>query len=106
MLIHVPDNLQVENNRTELLKHPLVARLIEYKWRKVAFPLFVAYISVYLLFLTLLTAFAMVSPRPGPESDVCEGGREGGRDREGERGRHGGNGRGEGEVSFVSGMDG
>lgn len=66
-----PLHIMVKNKRTDLLKHPLVARLLEYKWRKVAFPLFLVYISLYILFLSLLTAFALLSPRPSPSGDTC-----------------------------------
>ena len=51
---------QVKHKRADLLKHPLVSRLLEYKWRKVALPLFLAYITLYLLFLILLTLFALL----------------------------------------------
>ena len=68
----VYDHYQVKHKRAELLKHPLVVRLLEYKWRKVALPLFLGYISVYLLFVLMLTLFALLSPRPSPDNDTCE----------------------------------
>ena len=64
--------LQVQHKRVELLKHPLVVRLIDYKWRKVALPLLIPYMWIYLLFVALLTAFTVISPRPHPLSVTCE----------------------------------
>ncbi|CAI8028560.1 Transient receptor potential cation channel subfamily A member 1 homolog [Geodia barretti] len=68
---HHPLHIMVKHKRAELLRHPLVSRLLEYKWRKVALPLFLAYIALYILFLLLLTLFAILSPRPSPSGDTC-----------------------------------
>ena len=65
-------NAQVKHKRADLLKHPLVSQLLEYKWRRVALPLFLGYMAVYLLFLLMLTLFALLSPRPSPDSDTCK----------------------------------
>ena len=63
---------QVSHHQLKLLQHPLIDRYIQYKWWKVAFRLFLAYRLLYVLFLALLTSFALTSPRPGPDDDNCE----------------------------------
>ena len=64
--------VQVKHERVELLQHPLIYRYINYKWWRVSFPLFLATLLLYLLFLIFLTSFALSVPRPGPQSIYCE----------------------------------
>ena len=61
--------VQVQNKRTELLNHPLVTTFIAYKWKR-AWPLYLANVLFYLVFLSFFTAYALVVPNP--QSELCE----------------------------------
>ncbi len=61
---------QVDFDRENLLNHPLVQELIDYKWKRIAIPGFLIYLFFYLVFLILLTSFALTLPRPGMYFDV------------------------------------
>lgn len=63
--------MQVDYDRENLLRHPLVKELLNYKWNRIGIPGLVAYFSCYLMFLIFLTAFALVIPRPGPRNTFC-----------------------------------
>ena len=56
---------QVDFDRENLLTHPLVKELINYKWTRIAVPGFLIYLGFYLIFLILLTSFALTLPPPG-----------------------------------------
>ena len=55
---------QVESERTELLKHPLVTSLLDYKWRKYTRYVYFGNVAVYFLYIAFLTAFALVVHSP------------------------------------------
>ncbi len=61
---------QVESKRTELLKHPVVTTLLDYKWRRYTQLTYFLNLSIYLLFVILLTAFALIVY--SPEEEICE----------------------------------
>ena len=61
---------QVDSERLELLKHPIVTNLLDYKWRKYGRTVYFIYFSTYLLLLVFLTAFGLWSPTP--RSYDCE----------------------------------
>ena len=63
--------MQVKYDRETLLHHPLVKAYIKYKWTTVGIVGLVLYFAFYLIFLSLLTTFALLVPRPGPENDFC-----------------------------------
>jgi len=67
-------HMQVEYKRLQLLRHPLVKDFLFHKFWLVTFPLFLAYLLLYCLFLVFITSFALVSPRPGPGSETCKNG--------------------------------
>ena len=46
---------QVDFDRENLLHHPLVNELIDYKWKRIAIPGFLIYLFFYLVLLILLT---------------------------------------------------
>ena len=50
---------QVKSQRTELLKHPLVYNLIEYKWDKFGRAIFYSMLIFHILLVIFLTAFAL-----------------------------------------------
>jgi hypothetical protein len=62
----------VDYDRESLLNHPLVKELLSYKWRRVGIPGLIIYFTCYMLFLIILTAFALVIPRPEPSNDFCK----------------------------------
>ena len=64
--------MQINYKRLKLLQHPLVKEYLFYKFCRVALPVFLAHLLLYCIFLVLLTSFAMVSPRPGPDSKTCK----------------------------------
>jgi hypothetical protein len=51
--------IQVKSRRTELLKHPLVYNLIEYKWAKFGRLIFYTLLLCHIAFVVFLTAFAL-----------------------------------------------
>ena len=68
----VPDLLlvQVENNRNELLQHPLVTSLLNHKWNRFGAWFYFANLFFYLVYVIFLTAFALVVPNP--QDDDCK----------------------------------
>ena len=63
-------NMQVDYDRSDMLNHNLVQTWIDHKLRD-AIPDLVIYLIIYLLFLALLTIFALLLPRPGPSNKNC-----------------------------------
>ena len=61
---------QVESKQTDLLTHPLVTSLLNYKWVHYGQYLYLANICLYLLFLAFITTFAVFAP--APNSRICE----------------------------------
>jgi len=59
-------------NRLELLQHPLVENFLCQKFWSTAFPLFLLNLLFYLSLLVALNWFALVVPRPGPDSETCK----------------------------------
>jgi transient receptor potential cation channel subfamily A protein 1 len=57
-------NLQVESQRTELLKHPLVYKLIEDKWSRYGRVLFYTALSFHIAFVIFLMAFSLTVLNP------------------------------------------
>lgn len=62
--------LQVESEQTNLLKHPLVNALLDYKWRKYTQLAFAINMLIYFTFVVLLTSFALVVHTP--QDRACE----------------------------------
>ena len=60
----------MDSAQIDLLKHPLVTSLLDYKWRTYGRYFYFSNLFIYLVFLAFLTAFALVSPNPG--SETCE----------------------------------
>ena len=54
-----------------MLNHNLVQAWIDHKLNEVV-PDLVIYLIIYLLFLTALTVFALLLPRPGPLNEYCK----------------------------------
>lgn len=63
-------SLQVESKRTELLRHPVVTSLLDYKWRHYTQLTYFLNLSIYILFVVLLTTFALFVY--SPEEEICE----------------------------------
>ncbi len=61
---------QVDSEQIGLLKHPLVTSLLDYKWTTYVQYVYFGNLFVYLLFLSFLTAFALVVLNP--LSCTCE----------------------------------
>ena len=66
----LPPFLQVASAQIDLLKHPLVTSLLDYKWRTYGRYVYFGNLFIYLVFLGFLTAFALTSPNP--VSRTCE----------------------------------
>ena len=64
--------IQVNHGRLKLLQHPLISRYITYKWWRGPFAFFLLYMAIYIIFVILLTSFAVSVPRPGPDDQYCE----------------------------------
>ena len=56
--------MQVESEQLNLLKHPVVGSLLHYKWKKFGQYGYFSNLLTYIVFLTLLTAFALVVSHP------------------------------------------
>ena len=63
---------QIEHNRLELLQHPLVEDFLFQKFWVMTFPLFVFNLLFYCSLMVALNSFALVVPRPGPDSETCK----------------------------------
>ena len=61
---------QVASAQIDLLKHPLVTSLLDYKWRTYGRYVYFGNLFIYVVFLVFLTAFALTSPNP--VSRTCE----------------------------------
>ena len=61
---------QVKSKRLELLKHRIVTKLLDRKWRIFGRTFYYINLITYLIFLVFLTAFGLWSPTP--RSDDCE----------------------------------
>ena len=61
---------QVKKGRTTLLSHPLVTSLLHYKWVTYGQLAYGSNLAIYLLYLGLLTAFALLVP--APNSTLCK----------------------------------
>eukprot|EP00057_Strongylocentrotus_purpuratus_P022835 XP_011677309.1 PREDICTED: transient receptor potential cation channel subfamily A member 1 homolog isoform X2 [Strongylocentrotus purpuratus] len=57
-----PLNIMVTSERADLLGHPLVSSLLNYKWSRVGQYVFWASFGSYLLFVTMLTGYVIVVP--------------------------------------------
>ena len=62
--------LQVDAERTNLLKHPVAISLLTYKWETYGRYIYYGNLLIYILFLSFLTTFALVVPHP--ETKTCE----------------------------------
>ena len=62
--------MQVASNRTELLKHPLVTSLLNYKWTKFGQVVYFSNLAIYFVFLISLVVLALVLVPPS--SDFCQ----------------------------------
>ena len=62
--------VKVDNNRSELLHHPLVTSLLNHKWNKFGAWIYFSNLLFYFVYVFFLTAFGLVVPNP--QSDVCE----------------------------------
>lgn len=61
---------QVKSEQLNLLKHPVVGSLLHYKWRKFGQYGYFFNLVTYIIFLAVLTAFALVVFHP--LDDSCE----------------------------------
>ena len=52
---------QIKHDKLKLLKHPLVTRWIEQKWKRIKIT-YVTYCALYSVLLAILTAYAVTSP--------------------------------------------
>ena len=67
--VTVPCYLQVEHKREQLLSHPLVTFLLDYKWQKFGKIIYYWKLSIFCLFLIFLTAYTVFST----ENRTCNG---------------------------------
>ena len=72
MLQIIVFRIQIEHNRLKLLQHQLVENLLSQKYRMMTLPLFRVNMLFYLIFLFTLNSFALVVPRPEPDSETCK----------------------------------
>ena len=70
-LISLTTLLQVENQREQLLAHPLVTFLLNYKWKKFGRYIYYFKLSLYCIFLFFLTGYTVYSTENGT---VCVNG--------------------------------
>ena len=63
--------IQVQHERKDLLQHTLILRYISRKWWKLSLPYWM-YLFLYLCFVIMLTTFAIITPRPGPDDRNCK----------------------------------
>ena len=63
--------LQIEH-QSKFLWHPLVESFIFHKFWTMTFPLLLLNLLFYFILLVALNVFALVVPRPGPNSDTCK----------------------------------
>ena len=56
--------LKVESQRIDLLKHPLVTSLLNYKWKTYGRYFYFGNLLIYIIFLLFLTAFALTVINP------------------------------------------
>lgn len=52
---------QIKHDKLKLLKHPLVTSWIKQKWKRTRI-IYATFFVLYLMFLAILTAYAVVSP--------------------------------------------
>ena len=71
LLISFTTLLQVENQREQLLAHPLVTFLLNYKWQKFGRYIYYFKLSLYCIFLFFLTGYTVFSTENGT---VCVNG--------------------------------
>lgn len=64
-------SLMVDSAQIDLLKHPLVTGLLNYKWQTYGRYVYFGNLCIYLVFLLFLTTFALVVPNPGSETCVA-----------------------------------
>jgi transient receptor potential cation channel subfamily A protein 1 len=64
-----PLSIMVAAERTELLKHPLAVSLLMYKWETYGRYIYYSNLLIYVIFLGLLTTFALLVPHP--ETETC-----------------------------------
>ena len=62
---------QIKHDSLKLLKHPLVKRWIKQKWKRARI-IYATFFILYLVFLAILTAYAVVSPIPALDSSTCK----------------------------------
>ena len=61
--------MKVEHKRIELLQHPLVAELLNYKWKNIVLPSILLQMISYFTFLAFLTSYVLCLPNP--KGDTC-----------------------------------
>ncbi|XP_064387692.1 transient receptor potential cation channel subfamily A member 1 homolog [Halichondria panicea] len=64
-----PLQIMVDRKELKLLKHPVVGSLLHYKWNKFGLIGYIVNLLTYAVFLSLLTAFALLVPNP--QSPQC-----------------------------------
>lgn len=70
-MIFLPSILQIQHKRTALLQTPVVAEMLNHKWKTFVLPVFMGNILLRILFVALFTAVVLVGPFP--QSDMCNG---------------------------------
>nr|CAB3267276.1 transient receptor potential cation channel subfamily A member 1 homolog [Phallusia mammillata] len=59
-----PLNIMVEEKRYNLLLHPLVVSLLDYKWRKFVRPVYIFNLSLYVMFMGFFNVYMLMMPPP------------------------------------------
>ena len=67
---HFASLLQVKNKREQLLSHPLVTFLLDYKWRKFGRYIYYTKLALFCIFLLFLTGYTVYSTENAPK---CNG---------------------------------
>ncbi|XP_064390866.1 transient receptor potential cation channel subfamily A member 1 homolog [Halichondria panicea] len=66
-----PLQIMVDQKELDLLKHPVVGSLFHYKWKRFGIIGYVVNLLTYVVFLSLLTAFALLVPNPQSPQCAC-----------------------------------
>ena len=62
--------IHIQDSESKLLLHPVVKSLLSWKWSRYIALFFFINLVLYLIFLSFLTAFALIVPNP--QLSICE----------------------------------
>ena len=62
--------IHIQDSESKLLLHPVVKSLLSWKWSRYIALFFFINLVLYLVFLSFLTAFALIVPNP--QLSICE----------------------------------